>query len=60
MHPAQEYVICRNMKHDKVPIFNRPVYLEDKKKIGVVDEVFGPINEFVSFIFYLKICLSNC
>ena len=53
MHPAQEYVVCRNLLPDKVPIFNRPVYLEDKKKVGVVDEVFGPINEFVSIFIIL-------
>ena len=53
LHPSQEYVVCRNLIPDRVPIFNRPVYLEDKKKIGVIDEVFGPINEFVSFTYYL-------
>ena len=52
MHPCQEYVICRNLIPTKVPIFNRPVYNINKEKIGVVDEVFGPINDFVSLYFF--------
>jgi H/ACA ribonucleoprotein complex subunit 1 len=51
MHPCEEYVVLKNMLADKVPIFNRPVYLENKSKIGVIDDVFGPINEFVNKIF---------
>jgi H/ACA ribonucleoprotein complex subunit 1 len=47
MHPCEEYVVIKNILSDKVPIFNRPVYLENKTKIGVIDDVFGPINEFV-------------
>lgn len=30
---------------DKVPYFNAGVYLENKKKIGKVDEILGKINE---------------
>ena len=47
MHPCEEYVVIKNRLPDKVPIFNRPVYLENKTKIGVIDDVFGPINEFM-------------
>lgn len=47
MHPCEEYVILKNTVEQKVPIFNRPLYLENKTKIGVVDDVFGPINEFM-------------
>ena len=32
---------------DKVPIFGRPVYIKENKKIGMIDDVLGPINEFV-------------
>lgn len=56
MHPCEEYLVIKNLLPDKVPIFGRPVYLENKTKIGIIDDVFGPINEFVkkdSFIFYL-------
>ena len=48
MHTAEEFVVVKNLNPDRVPIFNRPVYLENKNKIGIVDDVFGPINEFVS------------
>jgi H/ACA ribonucleoprotein complex subunit 1 len=47
MHPCEEYIVMKNILADKVPIFNRPVYLENKTKIGVIDDVFGPINEFM-------------
>ncbi len=47
MHPSEEYLVIKHTLPDKVPIFGRPVYLENKTKIGIVDDVFGPINEFV-------------
>lgn len=47
MHPCEEYVVVKNKLPDRVPIFNRPVYLENKTKVGVIDDVFGPINEFL-------------
>jgi H/ACA ribonucleoprotein complex subunit 1 len=47
MHPCEEYVVVKNTQPERVPIFNRPVYLENKTKIGVIDDVFGPINEFL-------------
>jgi H/ACA ribonucleoprotein complex subunit 1 len=48
MHTAEEFVVVKNSNPQRVPIFNRPVYLENKNKIGIVDDVFGPINDFVS------------
>ena len=48
MHPVEEYILVKNELKDKVPIFGRPVYINDKKKIGMIDDVLGPINEFVS------------
>jgi H/ACA ribonucleoprotein complex subunit 1 len=51
MHPCEEYLVVRHTLADKVPIFGRPVYLENKTKIGLIDDVFGPINEFVFKIF---------
>ena len=47
MHPCEEYVVLRNEVKEKVPIFNRPLYLENKTKIGVIDDVFGPISDFM-------------
>jgi H/ACA ribonucleoprotein complex subunit 1 len=48
MHPSEEFIVVKHTLAEKVPMFNRPVYLENKKKIGVVDDVFGPIHEFVN------------
>mmetsp|Transcript_9660 Transcript_9660/g.12534 ORF Transcript_9660/g.12534 Transcript_9660/m.12534 type:complete len:201 (+) Transcript_9660:114-716(+) len=43
-HTAEEDMVCNSTLGDKVPYFNAPVYLENKSKIGKVDEVFGPVN----------------
>jgi len=37
---------CTN---EKIPYFNAPLYFENKQQVGKVDEIFGPINDFVSF-----------
>lgn len=47
MHPSEEYLVIKHTNPDRVPIFGRPVYLENKTKIGFVDDVFGPINDYV-------------
>lgn len=47
MHPSEEYLVVKHSLPDRVPIFGRPVYLENKTKIGLIDDVFGPINEYV-------------
>ena len=36
---------CTN---EKIPYFNAPVYLENKSQIGKVDDIFGPMTDFVS------------
>ena len=41
---------CTN---EKIPYFNAPVFLENKQQIGKVDEIFGPIRDFVSFMLYI-------
>ena len=48
MHPVENYILVKNELKDKVPIFSRPVYIKENKKIGMIDDVLGPINEFVS------------
>ena len=48
MHPCEDEVVCK-CTNEKVPYFNAPVYLENKQQIGKVDEIFGPIRDFVSF-----------
>ena len=37
------------LTHEKIPYFNAPIYLQNKTQIGKVDEIFGPINESVSY-----------
>ena len=40
---------CTN---EKIPYFNAPVYLENKSQIGKVDDIFGPMTDFVSLVEY--------
>lgn len=47
MHPCEEYIVLKNDIPDRVPKFNNPLYLENKQKIGVIDDVFGPIKDFM-------------
>eukprot|EP00831_Metopus_contortus_P061819 TRINITY_DN5373_c0_g1_i6.p1 TRINITY_DN5373_c0_g1~~TRINITY_DN5373_c0_g1_i6.p1 ORF type:complete len:157 (-),score=9.12 TRINITY_DN5373_c0_g1_i6:58-528(-) len=44
-HSCEGFMIYKST-NPLAPLINRPVYYEDKKKIGVVDEVFGPIHSF--------------
>jgi len=40
MHECESEIVCRvSEKESKIPHFNAGVYLENKKKIGKVDEV---------------------
>ena len=48
MHPSEDDLVCK-CTNEKVPYFNAPVYLENKQQIGKIDEIFGPITDFVSF-----------
>ena len=48
MHACEEDLVCKG-SIEKVPYFNAPIYLENKSQIGKVDEIFGPINGYVSF-----------
>ncbi len=50
MQPCEDDIVCK-CTLDKVPYFNEPIYLENKQKIGKVDEIFGPIRDFVSFCY---------
>lgn len=45
---------CTN---EKIPYFNAPIFLENKQQIGKVDEIFGPIRDFVSFVYCI---LTEC
>ena len=47
MHPCEDDIVCK-CTNENVPYFNAPVFLENKQQIGKVDEIFGPIRDFVS------------
>lgn len=44
MHAAEGEMVCR-LTNAMIPYFNAFVYLENKAKIGKVEEVLGPINK---------------
>lgn len=51
------------LTNEKIPFFNAPIYLQNMTQIGKVDEIFGPINESVSFsllvdFFFLYVLLK--
>lgn len=46
MHPCEEDLVCKG-SIEKVPYFNAPIYLANKSQVGKVDEIFGPMNEYV-------------
>ncbi|GBN96324.1 putative H/ACA ribonucleoprotein complex subunit 1 [Araneus ventricosus] len=47
-HPCEDDLVCK-VTIDDVPFFNAPIYLENKQQIGKIDEIFGPIRDYVSF-----------
>ena len=46
MHPCEDEMVCKTTIKD-VPYFNAPVYLENKTKIGKVDEIFGATTDLM-------------
>jgi len=44
LHSAENEMVCR-LTNVMIPYFNAGIYLENKAKIGKVEEVFGPINK---------------
>ena len=44
MHDTEGEIVCR-LTHTMIPYFNAGIYLENKSKIGKVEEVFGPVNK---------------
>lgn len=47
-HTCEDDIVCKVVIED-VPYFNAPIYLENKQRIGQIDEIFGPIHDYVSF-----------
>ena len=50
-HTSEDDIVCK-CTNEKVPYFNAPIFLENKQQIGKVDEIFGPVRDFVSFSTY--------
>ena len=44
MHSAEGEIVCR-LTHAMIPYFNAGIYLENKTKVGKVEEVLGPVNK---------------
>lgn len=44
MHSAEGELVCR-LTNAMVPYFNAGIYMENKAKIGKVEEVFGPVTK---------------
>ena len=47
MHPCEDMIVLKATNKDTVPFFNAPIYLENKQQVGKVDEIFGPIRDYV-------------
>ncbi|XP_003744373.1 probable H/ACA ribonucleoprotein complex subunit 1 [Galendromus occidentalis] len=43
---AQKDIVVKVTMEDKVPYFNAPVYLQNKEKIGIVDEILGNVRDY--------------
>jgi H/ACA ribonucleoprotein complex subunit 1 len=57
LHPCEDMLVLKSSNKDTVPFFNAPIFLENKKQIGKVDEIFGPVKDYVikkKYIFYLS------
>jgi len=46
LHPCESDLVVK-CTNENVPYFNAPIFLENKQQIGKIDEIFGPINEFM-------------
>lgn len=55
LHTCEGDLVCK-CTNEKIPYFNAPVYLENKSQIGKVDDIFGPMTDFVSLYFNRDRC----
>jgi H/ACA ribonucleoprotein complex subunit 1 len=45
MHACKEEMVFKSVMGSQIPYFNTPVYTKDITKLGMLDEIFGPIND---------------
>ena len=48
LHPCEDMIVIKSSNKDTVPFFNAPIFLENKQQVGKVDEIFGPIRDYVN------------
>ena len=46
LHKSENNLLVKCTDMSRFPKFNRGVYLENKAKVGSVDEILGPVNAF--------------
>lgn len=46
MHRCENQFVVKCTDPTRFPKFNRAIYLENKAKVGTVDEIFGPVSSF--------------
>jgi H/ACA ribonucleoprotein complex subunit 1 len=46
-HTCEDMIVIKSSNKDTVPFFNAPIFLENKQQVGKVDEIFGPIRDYV-------------
>eukprot|EP00593_Proboscia_inermis_P002272 CAMPEP_0171293608 /NCGR_PEP_ID=MMETSP0816-20121228/1907_1 /TAXON_ID=420281 /ORGANISM="Proboscia inermis, Strain CCAP1064/1" /LENGTH=146 /DNA_ID=CAMNT_0011764651 /DNA_START=271 /DNA_END=707 /DNA_ORIENTATION=- len=48
MHECESEMVCiLSHSETKIPYFNAPIFLENKQKLGKVDEIFGPLTKIM-------------
>ena len=50
IHSSEDNQLLCKATIDRVPWFSKAVYLENKAEIGKVDEILGPVTDFVRVI----------
>ena len=58
LHPCEDMIVIKSSNKDTVPFFNAPIFLENKQQVGKVDEIFGPIRDYVRFKFKFHFSLK--
>lgn len=46
LHPCEDMIILKSSQKENVPFFNAPIFLENKKQVGKVDEIFGQVKDY--------------
>ena len=48
MHEVESELLCKlTHKTGMVPMFNSGIYLENKTKLGKIDEILGPLTQIM-------------